>query len=403
LFIKEIKKKKTIVQRYRNTEILILDEASMMCPDYFDLFNHVCKELRENKEPFGGIQMILSGDFFQLPPVGNEKGHKKRQSALDRKPEQQQSAFLQYLHGANYNPKVHLASADLIFDDKKYLFESHGWYELIMNNMQIRQLTVPFRQDDPLFLSLLNDIRMGIHSPEMWKFVAAHQNKEWNDSIKPTHLSSFRKVVDSYNKEQLSLLPGEIYSYQSIEVVSLNESKTWDSICVDNLPNAFYTFQSQDVLHLKKGAQVILVRNVNLREGLANGSRGVVVGFKKQLDMLTNQVLTLPIIRFLNGKSFVIGFHDFSSELEMDGVTLIRRQIPLKLGWGVTIHKSQGMTIDRAVVHLDSCFAPGHAYVAVSRVKTLEGLSLNRFSTDSLWVSSKVKHFSKEIVNKATW
>jgi ATP-dependent DNA helicase PIF1 len=395
--IKELKKKTSVFNRYRNTQVLILDEASMLCPNFFDLFNIACKELRQNQKPFGGMQIVLVGDFFQLPPVRLQKWNEKKPIRI---PVLETSQFLHQLHQQNYNPLIHVGTSDVIEDDQDYLFDSQGWYELIMDGMQIRQLTSVFRQDDPLFLSLLNDVRLGIHSRDMWEFSKLHSGKKWDDEIKPTHLSVYRRVVDGHNSKELSKLDGEMMSYPAQELIQLNEAtKSWNDVCADHIDSTFYSFQGQHVLHLKKGAQVILVRNINIKNGLANGSRGIVVGFRHQEDQLTKQVMALPIVRFLNGKSFVIGYHDFNTELEVDGITVVRRQIPLKLGWGVTIHKSQGMTLDRAVVHLNSCFAPGHAYVALSRVKSLDGLSLQNFNPSSLWVSKKVKSFYQDIVD----
>jgi ATP-dependent DNA helicase PIF1 len=392
----KIKSQKSILKRYTETKVLIIDEISMLNSDFFDSLNEVFKILRDNTKPFGGVQLILTGDFFQLPPIQktNLKTSKREEIKV-------QSNFLK-LHHENYDPEIHQGYSDKIIDDGRFLFDSKSWYELIMCGMQIRQLTQGFRQKDLIFTSILDDIRLGVHSPEMFKFLVPNYRKKFNDSeIKPTYLSAYRRRADMYNAIELKKLPGYGHTYDSIEYVT-NEELYWPDVDPIHLKKVFYNIQSHPHLQLKVGAQVILLRNINPKDGLANGSRGVITGFTKTKDEITKMELYLPLVRFLNGKTFVIGYHEFKSELD-EQLTVVRYQIPLKLGWGITIHKSQGMTLDRAVIQIERSFAPGHAYVALSRVKDLEGLSLKQFSKKSIWVSERVKTFYNDIVNKSSF
>jgi ATP-dependent DNA helicase PIF1 len=201
--------------------------------------------------------------------------------------------------------------------------------------------------------------------------------------------------------KKLRELVGTEYVYEAIDSVRLNEDLSWkdtDSpVLVDPI---FHMFSGQNVLNLKVGAQVILLRNLDVKNMLANGSRGVVEGFVNRYDQLTERHTILPVVRFLSGKEYVVGYHDFETCLDTEGVTVHRRQLPLKLGWGMTIHRAQGMTLDRAIIDLPEAFVPGHAYVALSRLKSLDGLSLSRFSEKSLYVSSKVQEFHSRFLDR---
>lgn len=401
-YISNINKTPSVKKRYLKTDTLIIDEISMLEPTYFDVFNSVCKKVRGNNDPFGGIQMVLSGDFHQLPPVNDHS----MSSALERTPILQNSRFLTLLNKSatsHSDPpydsiRSNMGHFDLIADQRRFLFDSMAWKELMINGMQTKLIEKSFRQSDPLFLSILDDIRDGVYSDELFAYLAQHKRKEFEDGeIKPTYLSAYRSAAHLYNRNELYKLKGDMKTFQAVEIASLVDSFGWSTVNTDSLDPALKGLQCESLLNLKVGAQVILLKNLNVKEGLANGSRGVVVAFERQLDMLTNQVMQLPLVRFTNGSTYVIGYHDFSTVLDTDGLIATRKQIPLKLGWGITIHKAQGMTLDRAVIQLDKAFAPGHAYVALSRVKSLNGLSLQQFNRNSLWVSERVKKFYSKL------
>lgn len=285
-------------------------------------------------------------------------------------------------------------------DKTRYLFHSRGWLDLIRNNLQFRELTKGYRQSDSQFISLLDDLRFGVHSEEMWQFLDTLRNrhKTWDqssNSIKPTLLSGYRNSADRYNAAKLFELPGRSFKYDSIDLVKLDEKcSSWSDTTSPLVVNPiFKSFSSSAEVNFKVGAQVVLLRNIDVKNALANGSRGVIIGFERQYDNLLEKNVVLPVVRFLNGQSFAIGYHDFETKLDIDRVTIVRKQIPLRLGWGMTIHRAQGMTLDRVIIDLETAFAPGHAYVAMSRVKSVDGLSLKKFSKNSLVVSSRVQEF----------
>ena len=381
----------------------------MVSPQFFDVFNAVCKHLRGSEAPFGGIQLVLTGDFFQLPPIMKSR-HKSYSVGIDSHNEEsfpknlgttsvpQHSSFLEYTKGPQVDLQQNFGMSVQANYPVNYLFHSKSWLDLVMNNLQIRELTRNFRQNDQLLVSLLDDLRFGIHSKEMWDFLELFRKKhlEWtSSSIQPTFLTPYRSAADKYNSQKLLELKGNPTRYDSIDSVKLNEGCTsWkETPSPFALEPIFTSLSANQSVNLKIGAQVILVRNVDVKNHLANGSRGVVVDFTQEYDALTGKFEKLPIVEFLNGEKYLIGYHDFQTRLDIDGITVQRRQIPLKLGWGLTIHRAQGMTIDRVIVDLPKAFAPGHAYVAFSRVRSLDGLSLERFSEASLCASIKVKKF----------
>ena len=155
----------------------------------------------------------------------------------------------------------------------------------------------------------------------------------------------------------------------------------------------FNSFQPDRVLYLKRLAQVILIRNLSLEDKLVNGSKGFIVDFVDVYDPLSGRILSLPLVQFANGSQHVIGYVEFTVPLKVEDAYLVRRQLPLKLGWALTVHKSQGMTLERVDIDIHRAFAPGHAYVAISRVKHLSGLNLLNFSRKSLIPNRKVLSF----------
>jgi ATP-dependent DNA helicase PIF1 len=385
----------------------------MVSADFFDAFNQVCKKLRKNQMPFGGIQIVMTGDFFQLPPVlkpsiqteSFSSFHQnlslktiKNSSPITYHP--RYSAYLQHKHGSSYKKEVHFGTACRMEEDShaKYLFHSKSWLDLILNQLKIRELTHSFRQMDPLFVSVLDDLRFGVHSPELWDFLDGFRQRhlQWTPSnIEPTFLSPYRLATARYNNKKLLQIPKKVFSYESIDSVKLNEPVcSWkDTPSPFFLHPIFSSFSAQSLINLKVGAQVILLRNIDVKNNLANGSRGVVVAFENQYDNLTDRIQMLPVVLFSTGETYIVGYHDFQTRLDVDGITVQRRQIPLQLGWGMTIHRAQGMTLDKIIIDLPASFAPGHAYVAFSRVKTLQGLSLERFKKESLCASEKVEQF----------
>ncbi|TPX34368.1 hypothetical protein SmJEL517_g03002 [Synchytrium microbalum] len=360
-----------------DSDVIILDEASMICPHVFNALHYLMLHLRspskrDPSRPFAGAQIILCGDFYQLPPIDNTVRGGVWVSAIER--------------------MMRLAN-----EDTPYLFDSNAWQHLMLNQMHVSELNEVYRQTDPYFVSLLDEMRVGSLSQKSWDLLDACRKALPNDGVLPTRLFAFRKPALKENFRNLSALPGPEICFDCIDHLpirreaaplpidtakSLSSSRHWEN------------FQADRILPLRKGAQVILLKNMSVADGLVNGARGVITDFQKHLDPKyhpTNPI-HIPVVRFTNGKTFAVPYDDFEMEID-DGVVLTRTQIPLKLGWALTIHKSQGMTLDRAELSMPVAFACGQAYVALSRVKSLNGLFLREFSQRAVVASVKVKRF----------
>ena len=340
-------------------QVLILDEVSMLSLKLFETLELIGRKCKISQKPFGGIQVIFSGDFFQLPPVGN--------------------------------------SDDIT--TSQFCFESEKWNEVFKNQLQ---LTTMFRQKDEVYAKILNQIRKGKITRSscdiLNKFVGRKVPE--NELIKPTILFPRKRDAEKINKESLSALDSETKEY-NVKDCSLEE------LCLTSeqiLRCNFYTKQEKEyeknallssltteqTLRLKKGAQVMCVANLDLDSELpiCNGSQGIVEDFDSKYGF--------PIVKFRNGVVKTISPHKQASE-RIPSVAV--KQIPLILAWAVTIHKSQGATLEIAEMDIgNNVFACGQTYVALSRVKNLDGLFLKSFNPYKIKVNLKVKKFYENMV-----
>jgi ATP-dependent DNA helicase PIF1 len=331
------------------TDLLIIDEISMMTADLFDKLDELAKKIRSNKKPFGGIQLLLVGDFFQLPPV--TKGD----------------------------------------DTVKFAFESEAWLTAITSSVE---LTIIQRQKDEAFQKILKEARTGSLSKESVKILNERQGLDWKENkIRPTLLFPRRAEVDMINDTNLKALQGRKYTYK---VRLVYDGKTPDGFTEKDeafqkvlaLFDSAASYSKELVLML--GAQVMLIANTNPNEGLVNGSRGVITGFCSYSE--------LPVVEFVNGAKKTIGTHTWPIE---DYEFVSRSQIPLQLAFAVTTHKSQGATLDSALVDIGSgIFEYGQAYVALSRVRSLEALYVHDFDKTAFRAHPKVKEFYSKLVTK---
>ena len=244
------------------------------------------------------------------------------------------------------------------------------------------------------FINMLNEIRIGQCSARSLALLDARRIKETKEEAKdktkedntkeiiPTRLFSHKKDVQKENDEQLAALTSDPVVFKALDTGKPNYRKTLDHDCL-----------ALNTLVLKIGAQVILLKNQKKLEGLAKGSRGVVIGFQKDPKRLTGQ---LPLIKFANGMQRLIEWEPFKVMLGQKPISC-RTQLPLALGWAITFHRAQGMTLDRAEVTLAQCFEHGQIYVGLSRVRTLEGLSILSFNP------AKVKAHPKVLAYHATF
>lgn len=346
--LSKVRRNKKIREQWQTVELLIIDEVSMLTAELFEKLDYVARKVRKSDKFFGGIQLLLCGDFCQLPPVGSSE----------------------------------------------YCFQS----ELFMDNIDCYLLDKIFRQQhDATFQEILNDLRFGVLSTEHRELLKGRivSSPGEKDGIIPTQLFPTNVEVNNINEKELQKLldtGNESKVYGAITKVCEPDGKILPSKnplykkAIELLEKSYMT---ENELKLCVGAQVMLVYNLSVEEGLANGSRGVVTGFLKGN----------PVVRFLNGIERAILVHEFTSELSF--ATVSRQQIPLKLAWAITIHKSQGLTLDYVVTNLRSVFIPSQIYVSLSRVKNLEGLFLTGINFGRVGCDPVVKEFYEQLQRNA--
>lgn len=343
--------------RWLTHHTLIIDEVSMMTPEVFELLNEVSQLVRRNMAFFGGIQLILVGDFFQLPPVVKNQMNTAEEAAA--KP--------------------------------RFVFESPLWDQM---SLKIHRLAEIVRQKDPTFHKVLSEAQTGSLTDQSIQVLMGRQTTEWQQlKIRPTLLFSRRAEVDMINESNLKALPGKPHTFEAKTTFNVDLPKTLDKNspevqrAIDKLDR---DCQQNPKLVLKQGAQVMLIFNLDVDAGLVNGSRGVVEGF-------TETVPPLPLVLF-KGATTPIPISEASWESEeIEGV--FRKQIPLILAQAITIHKSQGSTLDSALIDVGpSSFEVGQAYVALSRVKSLESLQIYDLDPRAFKAHPKVLRFQEGIV-----
>lgn len=324
---KKITNWKDMNNRWRRLDILIIDEVSMLSVELFEKLELLARKIREIEKPFGGIQLILSGDFLQLPNVGADK----------------------------------------------FCFESNLWGQCIEKTILLTEI---MRQKDSKFIKVLNKIRIGEIDNECKELIETRCTKyKDTNGIIPTKLYSTNALVDKVNNKYYSKLTGPEHTY----VISY----TWKN----KFANREY-FERQVKLpyklSLKKGTQVMHL--VNTQKGLFNGSRGVVVDF----------VSGAPKVKFMNGREYII-IPECLDVLDGESIVMTYKQIPLKLSWAVTIHKSQGSSIDLVQVNLQKIFECGQFYVALSRCTSLEGLYLHNLDWNLIKVHPRALEYYKNL------
>lgn len=321
--VDELEGKKYLWSRYEKTKVLIIDEISMLSADLLDSVNKVCKGFRRNELPFGGLQVVLVGDFFQLPPI-SKKG-----------------------------------------EDAKFAFESKSWNEM---NPLVAYITEQHRQEDDTLLSVLDRIRCG-EVEEEFEDLHDRLHVPFEDTVKATKLYTHNADVDQINSVELEKLETEEMYF---EMESRGKGKY-----VERLKE---TCLSPESLCLKVGAVVMCTKN-NFEHGYVNGTIAEVIGFDDDTGY--------PLIVTNDGREIVIEPDSWSVQ-DGDKILASIIQIPLRLAWAITVHKSQGMSLDAAEIDLGKAFEYGQGYVALSRVRTLAGLSLLGFNANALMVHPKI-------------
>ena len=352
--VTKIKKNKFAKALWKKTDILVVDEVSMLSLKLFDTLNAIGKSVRGNGKPFGGIQLIFSGDFFQLPPVGDKD-----------------------------EP-----------DTQRFCFESDDWNTVFQLDCQI-QLVKIFRQTDEIYSSVLNQIREGKIKRKSNDLLLQYVGRPLDPNLvaEPTKLYPTRNKVENINNTKMSSLEGEEREYKIKYIKDLEMTKTERNKRIE--------FSEKDIqieldflagnlicekeMKLKVGSQVMCIVNIQTDNCIevCNGSQGIVTDFC--------EITGYPRVKFNNGIDRVMVRNVWASD-KIPGVGV--SQIPLILAWALTIHKSQGATMDAAEIDVGSgIFECGQTYVALSRVKKLEGLYLTSFDAKRIRINKKVKEF----------
>lgn len=343
--IAKIKGNKYSKKMWRETQILIVDEVSMLSLKLFDILNQIGKSVRGNSRAFGGIQLIMSGDFYQLPPVGNKE-----------------------------DP-----------DSMRFCFESNDWNSVFHRNCQI-QLVKIFRQNEECYSSLLNQVREGRIKRKSVEILQSRVAREIDKSVVITKLYPTKNKVDAINASQMSALSGEEKTFE------LKFKKDTDVKCSEQEVSYELDYLANNLLcdrsvKLKIGSQVMCVVNIQAERGcgleVCNGSQGIVTRYC--------EITGCPCVKYNSGIEMVMVRHFWQSE-KIQGIGVY--QVPLILAWALTIHKSQGASLDAAEIDVGGgVFECGQTYVALSRVRSLEGLYLSSFDITKIKINKKVKDY----------
>jgi len=318
-----------VATRLRECEVLIIDEISMLDAELFDKISDYLKYLRKNNKPFGGIQLVLTGDFCQLEPVSGD-----------------------------------------------YCFKAKEWSELKLKTVYLHKL---IRQDgDLVFQNILSKVRFGKCSTKTFNILSELKDKEFGE-IKPTILYPRNFDVDKINKiesEKLIASGAKIQEYKLEYPKSKNKEKTQRWVKSLDIP---------EVVSFCVGDQVVVTANINQEEGIVNGTRGIVIDVKPRKIN----------IKRVNGELVWINYHTSTSAEDSN---LSVSYMPLKLAYALSIHKSQGMTLDAIEIDIGSkIFAAGQAYTALSRAQSLTSVKVKSISISSFIVNPDVLAFYKEV------
>lgn len=381
--VKKIRRNPKAKNRWLKTKVLVVDEISMVDGDLFDKLSQIGRTIRNNGRPWGGIQLVITGDFFQLPPVPD--GSKQREA--------------------------------------KFAFDAATWTMSIDHTIG---LTEVFRQKDPEFADMLNEMRLGrISEQTVRNFQALSRPLQFNDGLEVTELFPTRNEVESSNQKRLRALSGKPYRFDSLD--------TGDPAIRERL---LANMMAPTAIELKKGAQVMLIKNMD--ETLVNGSLGTVIDFmsestfenthvddaarsdadsdaKKRIRAFSNALsdssskkdnVQYPLVQFhaVDGthRTILCVPEDWRVELPTGEVQASRKQLPLILAWALSIHKAQGQTLERVKVDLGKVFEKGQAYVALSRATTQEGLQVLRFQKEKVMAHPRVVGFYNKLYSAET-
>ena len=334
-----------------NTNILIIDEISMMSSKILSILDGIAKKVRKNNRPFGGMQIIFSGDFYQLPPISSKNNTEQTQ----------------------------------------FCFENPIWDDLFDKEYHLSQI---FRQSNKIYTKILNQIREGHLSKQAYAILQSRLLACPEQLLKPTKILPRRAQVNIINTNEMNSLNSQQKIYTMTIATTEDFTITERQIGIlDKIPQQQINWEieylknsimcDQEII-LKIGAQVMCIINIDTESDnpIVNGSCGIIIGF---------DLNEYPIVQFRNNFIRTMTLHIWESE-QIKGIGI--KQIPLILSWAISIHHAQGTTLDIAEIDIgNGIFECGQSYVALSRVKELEGLYLTGFNPQKIKVHPKVKEY----------
>jgi ATP-dependent exoDNAse (exonuclease V) alpha subunit len=329
--LNRVLKKSYLAKNLKRTQVLIIDEISMLSLDQLDIADKIIRSFLKSEEPFGGMQVVLCGDFFQLPPI--KKDH------------------------------------NLYSQGTGFAYKSRAWREL---DLRVCYLTEQHRHKEKELLFVLDSIRKNKVNEEVVNLLRSCYKARIKEGEEITKLYTHNINVDSINSRELQKLPGK----RKVFYMQKRGPKGLTQTLGKNL-------LAPEKLELKEDAVVMFVKN-NLEKGYVNGTLGRVVRFEEER----------PVVKTQKGRYVKVDQEKWN--IEEDGeVKAEVRQLPLRLAWAITVHKSQGTTLDAAEIDLSRAFEPGMGYVALSRIRSLKGLRLMGLNKTALKASEEVIKMDK--------
>ena len=327
--------KEHLWKRYDKTRILIIDETSMVHGRMLDALDRLAQAMKGSSKPFGGMQIVLCGDFFQLPPIVKGGG------------------------------------------DVEYMDSSKSWRDM---DVRVCYLKEQYRQDeDDSLLKILDEIRSGEISTSTIETLEKIKGVPNKSKDTPTRLYTHNVDVDSVNEKELKKLSGKMFEYEM--------STSGKANLVESLSKSILAPQ---ILKLKEDAVVMFVKN-NFEEGYVNGTLGKVVAFEDGN----------PVVETYSGKRIYVTPAEWKVEDEGKVLASVE-QLPLRLAWAITVHKSQGMSLDAAEIDLSKSFVAGQGYVALSRLRRMEGLTLLGLNNMALSVDPYVLELNRWLIKESS-
>lgn len=327
-------KKSYLKKQFEKTSVLIIDEISMLHAHRLDMVDQVCQTMKKNPLPFGGLQVIMSGDFFQLPPISTGG------------------------------------------EEAEFVYKADVWREM---DLRVCYLDEQHRQNDQKMITILQSFRKNTVDPEIVSWLSARINQKAKTKTQPVRLFTHNADVDAINQAELRKIAEPEHEYQ---MTGHGEKKLVESLKKNCL--------APETLILKKGALVMFVKNKFKDEKTiyVNGSTGIIIGFDEN---------SFPLVRLNSGEEVAAEPDSWTIDDEQAVLASIT-QVPLRLAWAITVHKSQGMTLDMAEIDLSRSFGYGMGYVALSRLKSLDGLFLLGINQMAYLTDPQVASYDRELL-----